>query len=100
MLLAWRSERECVRTELADEVGVLLSHSEFTYLTGRWHRPLRPWGRAARSQADRLQLCVELAFRKQRLRLLGAANEPELADEIENLRVKLADGALSGDAIG
>ena len=82
-----------MRTGLANEVGVLLSQSEFAYLTGRWHRPLRPWSRAARSQADRLQLCVELAFRKQRLQLLGAANEPELAGEIENLRSKLAAGA-------
>ena len=99
VLLSWRAERECVRSELADEVGVLLSQDEFTYLTGRWHRPLRLPGRAARSQADRLQLCVELAFRKQRLQVLGVEREPELAGEIVTMRATLA-GALQGDASG
>ncbi len=92
VLLSWRAERDCIRNELSREVGATLSREEFAYLTGRWHRPLRPRNRAQREQANRLQLCVELAFRQRRLRLHGEGREPELVKEIAELRTRLAAG--------
>ncbi len=96
VLLSWRAERDCIRNELAGEVGGLLSSEEFVYLSGRWHRPLRPRNQAQRDQANRLQLCVELAFRQRRLRLHGEGREPGLVKEVADLRAQLAAGLVTG----
>ncbi len=85
--LAWQQERKTIQSELSEEVGVLLSAGEFEQLTGRWRRPAHP------RQAARARLFVELANRKNRLRLLGNGREQELAGEIAALRAALAPAA-------
>jgi hypothetical protein len=91
VMLAWQHERNCIRAELAEEIGHTLSEQEFSLLSGRWHRPLGKRNPSVRRQAQRMQLYVELALRKQRLRLLGEAREPELMKEIQRIRNQLAD---------
>ncbi len=90
VLLAWQNERARIQTELADEVGTLLTPEEFDLLVGRWRQPIR---KRDKSKAERMQLYVELAERKHRLRLLGASREPELPQEIERIRTQLAGRA-------
>uniref|UniRef100_A0A540VKK9 PrsW family intramembrane metalloprotease n=2 Tax=Litorilinea aerophila TaxID=1204385 RepID=A0A540VKK9_9CHLR len=91
-VLAWQHERHTIRTELADEVGDLLAEEEFQSLTRqRWRRPFRRRPQAERDAARRRQLCVELAMRKHRLRLLGAEREPELLQDIQRLREELRE---------
>lgn len=91
-VLAWQHERHTIRTELADEVGDLLAEEEFQSLTRqRWRRPFRRRPQAERDAARRRQLCVELAMRKHRLRLLGAEREPELLRDIQRLREELRE---------
>ncbi|MFN8445818.1 MAG: PrsW family intramembrane metalloprotease [Caldilineaceae bacterium] len=84
--LAWRQERQTIRRELAEEVGVSLSAGEFALLTERWRRPSR-W--KDREKADRTQLLVELALSKDRLRKRGNEDEPELGQAIADLRTTL-----------
>jgi RsiW-degrading membrane proteinase PrsW (M82 family) len=88
VLLSWQRERGSLRTQLADEVGSLLTEEEFRTLTGRWRNPLRKRP-ADRARARRLQSLIELALRKDRLGRLGAEREPKLAAEIEALRSQL-----------
>jgi len=52
-------------------VGVLLSQAEYDSLAGGWRRSPLLDARKNRAQAKRLQLAVEVAFRKHRLRRLG-----------------------------
>ena len=89
ILLSWRYERNSIRTELADEIGLTLTAQEYATLTQHWrnplHRPKSEW-----AAAHRLQLCVELALRKRRLRRMGEQWEPALLNEIIQLRAQLA----------
>jgi len=88
ILFSWRYERNCVRTELANEVGVTLTVQEYETLVNHWRNPLHK-SRSERAEAQRLQLCVELALRKGHLRRLGEAREPTLPNEIAQLRAQL-----------
>jgi hypothetical protein len=86
VLLAWQQERYCIQTELAGEVDTLITGQEFRALTGRWRQPFLI-RRSAR--ASRIQLLVELAQRKRRLRLIGPDQEPKLVEEIAEIRARL-----------
>lgn len=96
VLLAWQSERNIIRTQLAGEVGSLLDAEEFNLITTRWRNPLRKRP-AERANAGRQHLLVELALQKQRLLRLGEHCEPQLPAYIEQLRLQLA--ASQGDAV-
>lgn len=89
ILLSWQQERGYIRTELADEVGTLLSEEEYRSLLGRWRNPLRK-RKSERARANRMQQLVQLALRKQQLRRLAPREEPALVAEIERLRTALA----------
>jgi RsiW-degrading membrane proteinase PrsW (M82 family) len=84
--LTWQYERRCLRQELADEVGVTLSQSEYETLLRK--RLRSPRQRNARERR-RLQLGAELALRKNRLRTLGTEREPNLPQEIKHIRTQL-----------
>ncbi|MBI3957373.1 MAG: PrsW family intramembrane metalloprotease [Chloroflexi bacterium] len=86
VLLTWRQEHGWLRDELRDEVGVLLSQAEYDSLVGGWRRSPLLDARRNKAQARRLQQAVEIAFRKHRLRRLGAGREPKLAGQIDELR--------------
>lgn len=89
ILLSWRYEWNSIRTELAEEVGFTLTAQEYATLTQHWrnplHRPKSEW-----VEANRLQLCVELALRKRRFRRMGEQWEPTLLHEITQIRTQLA----------
>ncbi len=87
-LLAIRQEREWIRRELADEVGVLLSSAEYALLTGDGPRKSRV-PHTDPGQRKRLKLCVELALRKHRMRRLGARRDRTLPKQIERLRADI-----------
>lgn len=89
VLLTWRQERLWLQDELSEEVGVLLSQAEYDSLVGGWRRSPLLDARKDRSQANRLQQTIEIAFRKHRLRRLGPEREPKLAGQIEELRGKI-----------
>ncbi len=91
VLLAWRQEGEWIRTELRDEVGILLSPDEYSKLTRSWRRSPLLKRKHYGEQARRIQLVVELAFRKHRLRRLGAEREPQLLVQIEQLRGQIIE---------
>jgi RsiW-degrading membrane proteinase PrsW (M82 family) len=87
--LAWRHERNVLETELADEVGRLLTRDEYEWLTGRWRTPTPP---KKFTDANRQQLLVEYANRRYRLRRNGLAAEPELLAELTQIQLLLAQG--------
>lgn len=89
VLLAWRHERASIRRELGEEVGFLLSASEYAQLTERWYNPLRKRGKVARSQADRMHLYVELALRKSRLRSADSGEAGMILQEVDQIRNQL-----------
>lgn len=89
LILTWRQERLWLAVELRDEVGVLLSQSEYDSLIDGWRRSPLLDPRKNRTQADRLHQTVEIAFRKHRLRRLGPEREPKLAGQIAELRGKI-----------
>lgn len=88
ILLAWRYERNSIRTELAEEIGITITAEEYATLIGRWRNPVRR-PRREWAEANRLQLCVELALYKHRLRRLGNSWEPGLVNEIAQIRAQL-----------
>ncbi len=88
ILLAWRYERNSIRAELVEEVGTTLTVQEYAILTGHWRNPIRR-PRSEWAAANRLQLCVELALHKHRLRRLGNNWEPDLSQEIAQIRAQL-----------
>lgn len=90
VILSWRHERNCIRSELAEEVGTLLSAEEYTQLTERWHNPLRKRGQTARNQAHRMHLYVELALRKGRLRQADPGEALNILREVAQIRTQLA----------
>lgn len=90
VLLSWRHERNCIRSELAEEVGTLLSAEEYMQLTERWHNPLRKRGQAAHNQAYRMHLYVELALRKGRLRQADPGEALTILQEMAQIRTQLA----------
>lgn len=90
MMLAWQHERGCIRRELAEEVGVVLSSAEYTQLTERWHNPLRKRGKYARTRAYRMHLYVELALRKCRLRHAHPSEAMVILHEVTQIRAQLA----------
>jgi protease PrsW len=90
VLLSWRQERTMLRQELSGEVGNLITQKELDLLTGRWRQPILP---SRDGSSQRMQLYVEFAARKRRLRQLGPAAEPELPAEIAALRARLAPAA-------
>lgn len=90
VILSWRHERNCIRSELAEEVGTLLSAEEYTQLTERWYNPLRKRGQAARNQAHRMHLYVELALRKGRLRQADPGEALNILREVAQIRTQLA----------
>jgi RsiW-degrading membrane proteinase PrsW (M82 family) len=89
VLLSWQQERTIIRTELASEVGSLLSDDEYQILTRRWRNPLRK-RKADRTRMSRLQQLVELALHKARLRQMEQSPEAWLVVEIDKLRTHLA----------
>jgi len=90
VVLAWQHERTCIRSELAEEVGSLLSNDEYAQLTERWHNPLRKRGHQARSQGNRMHLYVELALRKYRLRHADPSEAMTILQELAQIRTQLA----------
>ena len=86
VLLTWRQEHGWLRDELKDEVGLLLSQTEYNALVNGWRRSPLLDARRNKAQARRLQQAVEIAFRKHRLRRLGAEREPKLVGQIDALR--------------
>jgi RsiW-degrading membrane proteinase PrsW (M82 family) len=89
VLLTWRQERHWLRDELQNEVGILLSQAEYNSLISGWRRSPLLDARKDRPQANRLQTTVEIAFRKHRLRRMGAEREPKLVGQIDELREKI-----------
>lgn len=90
VILSWHHERSCIRSELAEEVGVLLSAEEYVQLTERWRNPLRKQGQAAHSQAYRMHLYVELALRKGRLRYADPGEALNILRDVAQIRTQLA----------
>ncbi|MEX1021266.1 MAG: PrsW family intramembrane metalloprotease [Litorilinea sp.] len=86
ILLSWQHERKIIRTELAGELGVVLSADELETLLGKWRQPI---SRKAPGTQRRQQL-AQLALRKHRLRRVGTAREPHLTAEIDRLRQALS----------
>lgn len=84
--LTWQYEHHCLRTELTGEVGSTLTQQEYQRLVNNRRRPLH---RLSKRERSRIQLGAELAMRKYRLRTLGAASEPSLPRQIENIRTQL-----------
>ncbi len=89
LLLTWRQERTWLQDELRDEVGVLLSSAEYHSLVGGWRRSPLLDARNDRERAKRLNMAVEIAFRKHRLSRFGPDREPKLAQQIDELRGKI-----------
>lgn len=89
MLLAWQHERTCIRAELAEEVGVVLSSEEYRQLTERWRNPLRKHGLSAKNRAHRMHLYVELALRKCRLRRAAPSEALTILREVAQIRTQL-----------
>jgi protease PrsW len=87
IILAWQQERRHMRSQLAEEVGILLTAAELELLVKRWRQPLRP-GRPP--HALRMQLLAHLALRKHRLRTLGVEYEPGLDKQVDQMRGQLA----------
>lgn len=90
VLLSWNHERTIIRTELADEVGSLITQQELAHLTGRWRQPIHP---RKRRKDSRLALAVELAVRKNAFRRLDGKRAAETLDEIARLRSQIAQTA-------
>jgi len=90
MLLAWQHERGCIRRELVEEVGGVLTAEEYLLLTERWHNPLRKRSPSARRRAYRMHLYVELALRKCRLRDAGPSEALSILREVARIRNELA----------
>ncbi|MEM7532744.1 MAG: PrsW family intramembrane metalloprotease [Chloroflexota bacterium] len=101
ILLSWRYERNCIRVELRNEIGYVLTDAEYQRLTRSWFMPMRypkrgPRGYptreardAAKEEANRMQLYAELALGKHRLRLLGDQREEGLVEYVASLRARL-----------
>lgn len=90
LLLAWQQEHKWLRQELLEEVGVTLTPDEYASLTRSWRRsPLLDYSKNG-PQARRMQLLVELAFRKHRLHKLGPHREPKLPAQIDEIRRQIA----------
>ena len=89
ILLSWQHERNAIRTELAEEIGVTLTLQEYENLIKRWRNPLRR-PKNERAEADRMHLYAKLALHKSRLRRLGAEREPALSAQIGQIRAQLA----------
>ncbi len=92
VLLAWHQEKSWIVAELADEVGTTLTREEYA-VAASYGRRLRQWLAGARGrQWGRLHhLATELAFKKHRLRTLGATREPKLSAEIVRLRERIGE---------
>ena len=89
VILAWRFERNTIRLELAEEVGVLISPADYEALVGRWHNPLGRRGRNAQARAQRMHLYVELALKKYQLRYNPGNEGQALVTEISQIRSQL-----------
>jgi RsiW-degrading membrane proteinase PrsW (M82 family) len=92
ILISWQIERKYIHSELAEEVGLSVTVEEYGILTSRWRNPLwkrRMLATGGQPATNRLQLSTELASRKHRLRRLGIEREPDLYDEIIQLRAQL-----------
>lgn len=93
ILLSWRHERFCLRLELAEEIGILLSTADYEEITRHWNNPLHKWGRSAQARGRRMHDLVELALKKNRLRNGAGGEAPALVQEITRLRLALAEAA-------
>jgi len=91
ILFAWQHERRCLRLELAEEIGFLLSAEEYEEITRRWRNPLHNRGLSARARARRMHDLVELALKKSRLRNGAGREAPALVQEITTLRLALME---------
>ena len=89
VVLSWHHERNCLRLELAEEIGNLLTAGEYEEITHRWRNPLRKSGPAARERGQRMHDLVELALKKNRLRYGAGREAPRLMQEITALRENL-----------
>jgi RsiW-degrading membrane proteinase PrsW (M82 family) len=100
--LAWRQEKEWIRTQLASEVGTTLRREiyelavSYSKRTGvQWGALLRGDLRAWRLSQRLTQTATELAFKKQQLATLG--DEGDSRQVIERLRAQLV--ALQAQAM-
>ncbi len=98
LLLTWQQELKWLSQELGEEVGYLLTADEYASLTRSWRRSKLLNPRHYGAQARRMQLLVELAFRKHRLRRLGTEREPQLSNQIAQLRSQVITLLPSGQA--
>lgn len=89
LVLTWRQERQWLREELADEVGVTLTAAEYAALINGWRRSPLLNHRTNGVQARRMQMLVKMAFKKHKLHKLGPQREPKLAGQIEQLRSQI-----------
>lgn len=99
VLLSWRYERNAIRIELAEEVGLLISPADYDALVSRWHNPVGRRGRRAKAYAQRMHLYVELALKKHRLRHYPGADHHTLVNEIAQIRSQLI-GLLNAAPVG
>lgn len=89
--LTWGYERTVFAAELADEVNYTISEQEYQTLLNGWHRPLRRLTPDGRRQVRRMHLSAELALHKRRLNDLGIDREPNLPNQISDIRSKLLE---------
>jgi RsiW-degrading membrane proteinase PrsW (M82 family) len=85
VLSAWQLQRRIIREELSLLVGQLLTSAELDNLCSRWTQPVF-CGKAATRRNSKL---VQLALRQRRLKVAGAANEPQLVAETGKLHHEL-----------
>jgi len=85
VLSAWWLQRRIIREELSLLVGQLLTSAELDNLCSRWTQPVF-CGKAATRRKSKL---VQLALRQRRLKVAGAANEPQLVAETGKLHHEL-----------
>ncbi len=83
--LSWRHERYVIRTELAEELGSIITPEDLLILTSSWRSPMRD----RTADSDRYVLYVELAVRKRRMRMLGAEREHELLGQVREIRQQI-----------
>jgi protease PrsW len=89
LLLTWRQERRWLLEELAEEVGITLTTTEYASLVQGWRRSPLLDRRTNGVQAQRMQMLVKMAFKKHKLHKLGPKREPKLAGQIEQLRAQI-----------
>jgi RsiW-degrading membrane proteinase PrsW (M82 family) len=73
--IAWYHQVRIIKRELDPEIGKILTLEELNSICKRWSFPVTPTSQVA----SRRRRLVQLALRRNRLRLTGVEREPELA---------------------